>query len=308
MATVTADQEPDPGLSISSNASRVSPPSTPFRFLDLPLELRLKIYTYLLPARAHTIATQIPHNGYFFNTASLPSHSASSFYPFGRSMTQNLTTYKVLTDNFRSGYPSPSIHPEILRVSKQLHGEAEPVLYAANGALWDFGVHLDALLAFWGDRSQAARACVRNIRIAREIPTLGASNSNSNVSVDAHWLKLCTFIKNELVGLKELDLTVWSGSGSVASFPAFDVSGGNGGEEERLREWEWTKELLDMDALRCARVTWWGFKSVEGEGTAAAGFDSWMAGRMVADKLARDRMVKQGLVVEGSLVVSGRAT
>lgn len=62
-----------------------------------------------------------------------------------------------------------------------------------------------------------------------------------------------------------------------------------------------------MDALRCARVTWWGFRGVEGEGMPAAAFDSWMEGRIVADKLARDRMVEQGLLVEGSLVVSGGA-
>ena len=190
-------------------------------------------------------------------------------------------------------------------MSKQLLAEAEPVLYGAKDVLWDFGVHAEALLAFWGDRSQVARACVRNLRIAKEIPALLASDSNSNSGVDARWLTLCAFIKNELVGLGELDLTIWSGSGSVASFPS-NGSGGKDGEE-RWREWEWTRELLDIDALRCARLTWWGFSSVEGGGMPAAGFDSWMAGRMMVDRLARDRMVEQGLVVEGSLVVSRKA-
>jgi hypothetical protein len=305
------DQEPVPAavdvdLSLTAsitNPSRVSPLSTtsqPFRFLDLPLELRLKIYSLLLPARNHTIVTQIPHNGYFYNTESIPSHSATSFYPFGRSPPKSLTTYKILTENFRSEFSSLSIHLQLLLVSKQIHEEAEPVLYGARDAVWDFGMHLEALMAFWGDRSQVARACVRNVRIAREIPALQSSNG-----MDARWTKLCAFIETELVGLRELDLTVWSGSGSAASFPS--AGGDKVGEEKRWREWEWMKELLEMDGLRAARVTWWGFWSTEGSERPAAGFDSWLAGRMVADKVARDRMVRQGVVVEGSLVVPGRA-
>jgi hypothetical protein len=271
--------------------------------------LRLKIYAYLLPARAHTIVTQIPHNGYFYNTATIPQHSAQSFYPFGRSPPKTLTTYKVLTENFRSGFPAPSIYPEILRVSRAVHEEAESVLYGSRGVTWDFGVHLEALVAFWQDRSPAARASVKGVRIAREIPIV--KNKEEVVSgVDARWMVLCDFLRDEMTGLRELDLTIWSSSGSVTAFPS-DGEGEESrmllgkDEEKRWTEWEWTKELLQMEALRNAKVTWWGFQSLKGDEGQAVGFDSWLASRMVGDKLVRDRMVEQGVVVERSVVVPG---
>jgi hypothetical protein len=319
-----ADQErpADPDLSlvqIETQPSRGLPPLTtsqPFRFQDLPLELRLKIYAYLLPARAHTIVTQIPHNGYFYNTATIPQHSAQSFYPFGRSPPKNLTTYKVLTDNFRSEFPAPSIHPEILRVSRALHEEAENVLYGSKGVTWDFGVHLEALVAFWGDRSKEARASVRGVRIAREIPV--EKDGDGIVSgVDARWRTVCGFLRDEMTGLRDLDLTIWSSSGSVAAFPSAPQVSGEPDDEEskvlakkddekRWREWEWTKELLQMEALRNAKVTWWGFQSTKGVEGRTVGFDSWLAGRMVGDKLVRDRIVGQGDVIEGSIILPGR--
>lgn len=60
-----------------------------FRFLNLPLELRLKVYALLLPPRSHTIATQIPNNGFFFNTSTIPLHFISFFYPFRTSPPTN---------------------------------------------------------------------------------------------------------------------------------------------------------------------------------------------------------------------------
>lgn len=318
-----ADQErsADPDLSltlIESNLSREPPPSSasqPFRFQDLPLELRLKIYAYLLPARAHTIVTQIPHNGYFYNTATIPQHSAQSFYPFGRSPPKNLTTYKVLTENFRSEFPAPSICPEILRVSRAVHEEAEPVLYGSKSVSWDFGVHLEALVAFWRDRSKGARAAVKEVRIAREIPVV--KNGEEVVSgVDARWRTLCDFLRDEMTGLRELNLTIWSSSGIASAFPSVgavvDADDEESkmlvrkDEEKRWREWEWTKELLQMEALRNAKVNWWGFPTTKGDERQTVGFDSWLAGRMVGDKLMRARMVEQGVVVEGSVVLPGR--
>ena len=320
-----------------------------FPLLSLPLELRLKIYAYLLPARHHKIVTQLPHNGFFYNTSTIPTHSAQSFYPFGTNPPQangsknNLTTYKVLTSNFRSSYPAPSIHPEILRVSKQVREEAEPVLYAGKGVVWDFGVHLEALEAFWGDRSREARALVRNVRVAREIPALapavapalenesgndgvggveGEGVVSSERQVDPRWVGFCEFVRAELTGLRSLDLTVWSSSGSTASFPVSGsgagagAAGGDGDGDEgvekkvqeqelrRWREWEWTHDLLQMGALRQARITWWGFEGMKGE-NGESSFDSWLAGRMVGDRVVRERMLREGVVEEGVVVLRG---
>ena len=291
-----------------------------FPLMSLPLELRLKIYTYLLPPRHHTVVTQLPHNGFFYNTSSVPLYSAQSFYPFGTRAPNNLTTYKVLNSNFRSSFPSSGIYPEILRVSKQVKSEAEPVLYAGNGVVWDFGIHLEALKAFWGDRSAEARGMVRNVRVAREIPCLENLDGVVSKEADPRWVSLCEFLRAELTGLRMLDLTIWSSSGSTSSFPvsasapdALSVTARDEDKvekkmrEEELRrwkEWEWTHELLQMGALRQARITWWGFQSIRGE-NGENDFDSWLAGRMVGDRVVRERMVREGAVEEGVVVLRG---
>ncbi|KAH6678086.1 hypothetical protein B0J14DRAFT_581863 [Halenospora varia] len=307
-----ADQEcsVDLQLSLTRTLSRAPPsPLEHFRFLDLPLELRLKIYGYLLPARTHTIVTQIPYNGFFYNTATIPTHSAQSFYPFGRNPPKNLTTYKVLNSNFRSSFPLQSIYTDIFRVCKQIHAEAESTLYASNDSVFDFGIYGDALIAFMGDRSERARALIRNIRIAKEIPGLDYGNGGlGEKRDDEKWIKLCTYIKNEMPSLRNLDLTVWGGSGNLASLPiSRNPASPSQNQEDQWHEWEYTKGLLEMEALRAMKVTWWGFCSEKGQEGQTIGFDSWLAGRMVGDKLVRDRMIKDGVVVEGVVVLRGNS-
>lgn len=288
-----------------------------FRFLDLPLELRLKIYALLLPPRSHTIVTQIPHNGYLYNTSTAPLHSASSFYPFGTSApaktkTQNLTTYKVLNRNFRTDFPEASIHPELLRVCRQITDEAEPVLYGALDTEWDFGTSIEAVAPFFGDRSQEARNCVGRVKVAREIRDNAASEY-----VDSAWERVCKYITTELLGLRTVDLTIWSSSGSTASFPASILPEGTEEKESEVetgrkwKEWEFTKRLLEKEGLRNAKVTWWGFQGSEWEGDVEGvqewgqSFDSWLARRMVQDKAVRERMVGEGVVREESIVLAG---
>jgi len=66
----------------------------------------------------------------------------------------------------------------------------------------------------------------------------------------------------------------------------------------KWKEWEWTRDLLSLEALRKAKITWWGFQGVKGQdGTSR--FDSWLAGRMVGDNLVRDRMVRRALLLRG---------
>jgi hypothetical protein len=300
-----------------------SPPSKDdtFRFLDLPIELRLKIYRYLLPPRAWKISTQIPHNGYFYNTSTIPLHSVSSFYPFGTAAPSpsknknNLTTYKILNSNFRSEYPCSSIHPQILLLSKQIHAEALPVLYGGKGVSFDFGIHIEAALAFFSDRGKEARGSVSEVRVAREIPCVENRDGLVAKPVDDLWVTFCGFLEREMKGVRGLDLTIWSSSGSVASFPTTtSLEGGRLDVEDQVlkekekelewqikwREWEWTRDLLRMEALRKAKVTWWGFEGQDG------GFDSWLAGRMVGDRLVRERMIREGMVVEGFVVIPGK--
>jgi hypothetical protein len=305
-AAATAQEHDDADLSPTSNTSRDDTPlSTPqgvFRFLDLPLQLRLKIYALLLPARTHTIVTQIPHNGYFYNTSTIPLHSATSFYPFGTSAPKpkphsNLTTYKVLNRNFRTDFPDPSIYPHLLLINRQIKLEAEPVLYASPNVEWDFGICLEAVSPFFSDRSTIARQCVRYIKVAREIRDDAGSQS-----VDYGWEKFCTYISSSLLNLRTVDLTIWSSTRSTAGFP----SSGAEGEKEverKWKEWEFIRELMGIEGLRRAEVTWWGCQGEEKE--RGQGFDSSLARRMVGDKVVRERMVMEGVVKEGRVVLAG---
>ncbi|RDL42183.1 uncharacterized protein BP5553_02162 [Venustampulla echinocandica] len=294
-----------------------------FRFLDLPIELRLKIYGYLLPPRTHTIITQIPCDGYYYNTTTVPAHAAQSFYPFGRSPPSDgkPATYKILPPNFRSPACTPSIYPGILRTCKKIYYESEPALYGNKETVFDFGTHAEALIAFMADRSKTARACVKNVRIATEIPSIGLDEDWQGTvtkGVSDKWLRLCDYLKSELTGLKDLDLTVWATDGSTPWNATLAQLGFQKPAEEdetskmlrkeaeaRWREWEWTKVLLEVEALRHTKITWWGSRSNIGEQGETIAFDSWLAGRMAGDRLVRDRMVKEGVVVEGSVVVPG---
>lgn len=325
-----------------TNTSQESTSRQKSPFLSLPFELRLKIYSYILPSRHHTIATQIPHNGFFYNTSTIPIHSAQSFYPFGTSPPSNaqiekLTTYKILSSNFRPNYPSPSIYPSILLTHKQIHAEAEPLFYSDKDTIFDFGTHLDACIAFWGNRSEVARRSVRNLRVAREVPAWLGRDVYGNTQIDLGWTKFCNFIQKDLTGLRNLDLTLWSSTGSASSFPT-SISQSNSNQNENVeereekmkeqernkkwREWDYTSSLLSTEGLREARVTWWGFNfenesvvemQADGTGMRSAWsesgkeFDSWVAGRMVGDVLVRDRMIRDGVVLEGVVVLRGGA-
>lgn len=68
------------------------------------------------------------------------------------------------------------------------------------------------------------------------------------------------------------------------------------------RQWEWTRALLKIEALRHVKVTCWGFVASK---TRETKFDGWLGQRMVADKLVRDRMVYEGHFIEGIAVVPG---
>ena len=197
------------------------------------------------------------------------------------------------------------------------------MLYGNSQTVWEFGVDLDACISFWRDRGMSARRLVTNLRVAIESPEVGIEGGGEK------WRLFCDFLSAEMTGLRSLDLTVWSATGSAASFPTSVPAGisqsGNPvasegdweetqgvlqrrkEEERKWREWEWIHELLQMDALRTARITWWGFENLGVRGRSeGGGFDSWLAGRMVGDSLVRDRMVRDGVVVEGIVVLSGK--
>ncbi|KAI9738079.1 MAG: hypothetical protein M1818_005507 [Claussenomyces sp. TS43310] len=144
-----------------------------FPFLSLPMEIRLQIYALLLPSRTHVLISQYPHSGSYYYTT--PLYSAQTLYPAWLSGTQarpeqstKLTTYRLLNANSQRDLPNPSIHTAILRTCRQVHDEAEGVLYGI-GTVFDFGMYIDAVVPFFSDRSAAARHRIHKICLAREI-------------------------------------------------------------------------------------------------------------------------------------------
>jgi hypothetical protein len=312
----------------TTTISRAHPPykRPTFPFLSLPIELRLKIYAYLLPPRTHTIVSDNRPTGLFYNS----TPPSSSSYPFGSpSPSSQPPKYRILTTNFHSSFPSPSIYPQLLRASKQLHSEAEPLLYGHKDTLFDFGTHSDALISFFSARSREARGVVRRVRVAKEVHCV-LSNEDGNTmfaGLDGRWIRLGEFVSKELRGLRELDLVVWSSSGRTFKFPYTPKSSlsslslhhtsqpsssppnpHNIEDEEttqtRWRTWEWASPLLSLPSLRLAKIITWDFQ-ISGKEAATTNFDSWLAERMVADELTRGRMVREGLVREGFVEVKG---
>ncbi|PQE12335.1 hypothetical protein CJF31_00000560 [Rutstroemia sp. NJR-2017a BVV2] len=293
-----------------NNQSRQAPP---FPFLSLPLELRLKIYGYLLPARHHKITTQLPHNGYYYPPNGVPAHATQSFYPVSPDKPNKLTTYKLLSENSHPNFPQPSICTAILSVCKQVNVEAEQVLYGSCKSVWDFGMSVEAVRWFFTDRSRRARGYVKNLKLARDVSGAGAAGAKRDVV----WEEFCEFVEEEMTSLKAVDLTVW-GRGEVAPGPIVaggrEVDGNVDGnvdaedeevdkekleekmkQEKQVREWEYIMKLVGNEGLKSAKITWWGF---------APGVESFLARWMLDSCHLKEQVVQNGEVVEGIVVLS----
>ncbi|ESZ96431.1 hypothetical protein SBOR_3163 [Sclerotinia borealis F-4128] len=304
--------------SLINNSTSTSSQSS-FPFLSLPIEIRLKIYLLLLPPRHHKITTQIPHNGYYFPPTSIPCFAAQSFYPVHPNTPQKLTTYKILSANSHTDHPNPSIHTRILSVCKQTKEEAEEVLYGNGKSIWDFGMNIEAMNPFWHDRSQGARAWIRNLRIAREIPMTAEICAGRDVV----WDDVCRLIMRELSGLRYLDLTVWGNAITASRLEGLlasrisQVLPLDEGEvevkdeddeaqkqrekvkhERDIYEWEWgyTRKLLEHGGLSSAKVTWWGFRE---------GVKTFLAKWMLESESLTEEMVREGDVVQGVKIWNG---
>ncbi|AEO62500.1 uncharacterized protein THITE_129549 [Thermothielavioides terrestris NRRL 8126] len=88
-------------------------------FLTLPLELRLEIYTHLLvlppPPPPETLTT---------------IYRCSHPYTASSSSSQLPASDPARSES--TSEPEPTVHPQILRVNRQIHHEATPLLYTLN--------------------------------------------------------------------------------------------------------------------------------------------------------------------------------
>lgn len=217
---------------------------------------------------------------------------------------------------------------QLFRACKQIHKEAEPVLYGGVGVVFDFATHIDVLATFWAQRSAVACRSLRCLKIAREVRCVENIKGGKIGEVDVRWVAASTYIGENFANLRSLDLKMWLSSGYADSFPVSLKDAAMLGArfrnsedseegmiekvnyrilrekkkeaDKKWREWDWTKGVLALASLRSVKVTWWDFSSgINFDARAGGAFDSWTAGRLVADGEVRTRLVNSGSVAEG---------
>jgi hypothetical protein len=277
-----------------------------FPLMLLPLELRRKIYLCMLPPQTHRVTTHFPSTGYFYNTSNVPATSQST-YPFGQLPEKHHRTYTVSQASKID--PNLKLYPEILRVCKTIHAEAEEILYGAKGVIFDFGIHVNVISSFLIDRSDVARHHIKEARLAREMPRSSIPHTPQNEL----WYSVCADLRSSLKNLKNLSLILWSDTGSSNEFP-----GGNAEmrstqtSSQDWREWYYTRTILDIPNLRTVSITVWGFphagmETLSWSPGGREGFDGWLARKMVDDSVLKKRMIGEGVVEEREVLVSGSA-
>lgn len=163
-------------------------------------------------------------------------------------------------------------------------------------------MNIEAVNPFWRDRSQSARRWARNLKIAREIPEKPMCARS-----DVVWEDFCELVTHEMSGLRCLDLTVWGDamwpslqgvfeSGVLQLEPKDEQEFTKRLIERNLCDWSYTKQLLEHEGLRSAKVTWWGFR---------AGVRTFLAKWMLESCLLTEEMIREGEVVQGVVVWNG---
>ncbi|KAB8338868.1 hypothetical protein FH972_021812 [Carpinus fangiana] len=155
--------------------------------LRLPVELRLKIYKYLLigePREAIVAQDRLVAAPAYYEYEKLNSPDdapdAASAPPrvltmrnADSSLARRRTVYKIRADRFRARCIDatycctnrPALHVALLRTCRQVYREAVALLYAAY--TFDFDAHVEACAPFVADLGPAARCAIRRVRVVK---------------------------------------------------------------------------------------------------------------------------------------------
>lgn len=268
---------PSPPLS----PARRPPPTTESRFLRLPTEIRLQIYTLLVLPRKPTdllpsyekvhSSTQdyfdydkkqhgtdrpstatLTHPTLLIRT--LDPDRFRKRYPDLRP-TPTRTKYSVRCERFRSACKSTTYHcvnnPRIedqlgiLGANKQIHAEAAELLYSSY--TFDFDTHVEAIVPFLSDLTPFARSCIKSIRLVKRALAYEKEFDRCEWSAALRYLTS----SSSNIALKRFEL------GIVAGRP-----GANGWERiarysaqdfkllKQLGNMEWLQYLLELRGLQ----------------------------------------------------------
>lgn len=256
------------------------------RFLRLPAEIRLQIYSLLVLPRQST--DLLPRSKKVFSSTELsfdydkmqfgtdrPSTTDLSsptllirtlkptVYSSLRPKTQAMhlrSAYTVRSEMFRARCMQTTYHCvntpgiqenlAILRTNQQIHAEVAELLYGSY--VFDFDTHVEAIVPFLSDLTPFARSCIKSIRIVKR--ALASDKEFDR----AEWSTAFSYLTSSSAGiaLRCLDLGVMAGRpgedgwANTARYSAQDF-----GILKDTDGMEWIQCLLEMHGLQQLEVS-----------------------------------------------------
>ncbi|KAF2225634.1 hypothetical protein BDZ85DRAFT_257832 [Elsinoe ampelina] len=242
--------------------------STPLLF-RLPLELRLQIYSYLLPSSnkdqsldCHSRITEASISQQDAQRRSTSVLHIRTMEPKHFCTLSPKLSHRYLVRDFRgrAAYttfelsPRPPLHPNILATSRALHAETAPLLY--SHPIFDFETCVEAVVPFFSSLRPETRDLIRTVRVTKTPQCY--DKEFDRAEWDAAMEGLAT------IGLERLELVVIAGK--PARMPG--VRGVFEGQEEEVKpyddeEWpglmeaegfEWVRGLVGIKGLKEVRI------------------------------------------------------
>lgn len=166
-------------------------------FLSLPKELRMKIYSYIFPARTQLIIISPARNPSFFKTA---PHSRNLF----QLVTSCIQSFTHPTHHHHCNTRTP--HPlSLLHTNTQIYKEVLPLLYSKAIFAIDPSDQVNTLSLFLAPLSPYAQSCIRTLRLY--LPhDISSYNDGERTSLAYTWSSICTTITKHLPDLQTLEI------------------------------------------------------------------------------------------------------
>ncbi|KAF2148210.1 hypothetical protein K461DRAFT_271745 [Myriangium duriaei CBS 260.36] len=222
-------------------------------FLRLPVEIRLHIYSYLLqPALTYDTPDDSLHN----LDPATPTIHIRTQEPRAFCTLNTTLRHRFIVRDFRGRAipttftlePRPGLHVSILATSKSIHAEAAAVLYGANA--FDFSSCIEAIVPFFSLLSDATRARVRTLSIAKRPQCYDKEFDR------AEWEAAMEFVAGEMK-VQRLWLALMTGRPAANLYadlgPGIVSNPYADGEWEVLlgvEGFEWLRHLLGIDGLK----------------------------------------------------------
>jgi hypothetical protein len=214
-------------------------------FLNLPTEIRLMIYNYLLvpststPSKKPSPSTRVLRMR-MVDPAEASFHWLNFVFPIlqrtkclmrtGRFRGRTMQTTYTVTNN-------PGIHASILSACKKTHAEGVEVLYGSY--MFDFSTHIEAIPPFFSDLTPAAQHHFKRVGIVkRALPY--------DRDFDCAEWRTATYYISVLPSLRVLDLGVIAGKPGADGWDEVQEWSRHDFECWTKRSWsglEWVKDL-----------------------------------------------------------------